>query len=110
PAPRTPTSCPSPSAGWGRARSRLGGSVVRLDQVRPRRARLKWIAEILRLAGDLAVAEFHDAYGVRRRPVIGEHEFGDPEVAVADDPLDGEALCARLHRSALLNLASAANA
>src|SRR5204863_9382835 len=42
--------------------------------------------------------------------VIAEHEFGDPEVAVAGDPLDGEALLIRLHRSALLNLASAANA
>jgi len=89
---------------------RWGRSANRLDQVRPRRPRLKWISEILRLAGNLPVAEFHDAYSVRRRTVIAEYEFGDPEVAVADDPLDGEALLARLHCSALLNLASAANA
>src|SRR5262249_43789437 len=59
---------------------------------------------------DLSIAEFHDADGVRRQAVIAEHEFGDPEIAVADDPLDGEALLARLHRSALLDVASAANA
>src|SRR5436190_16640481 len=89
---------------------RSGRSVIRLDQKRPRRPGREWIAEILRLAGDLSVAEFHDAYSVRWHAVIVEHEFGDPEVAVADDPLDGEALLIRLHRSALLNLASAANA
>src|SRR3954470_3160049 len=85
-------------------------SVTRLDQVRPRRPGLERIAKILRFAGDLSVAEFHDAHGVRRRAVIAEHEFGDPEVAIADDPLDGEALLVWLHRSALLNLAAAANA
>lgn len=31
-------------------------SAIRLDQVRPRRPRLKRLAEILRLAGDLSVA------------------------------------------------------
>ena len=85
-------------------------SVIRVDQVRPRRAGLERRAEVLRLAGHLSVAEFHDAHCVKRHAVIAEHQFGDPEVAVADDPLDGEALLARLHRSALLNLASAANA
>jgi len=35
---------------------------------------------------------------------------GDPEIAVADDPLYGEALLAWLHRSALLNIASTPNA
>src|SRR4051812_44351344 len=85
-------------------------SVTRLDQVRPGRPGLERIAKILRFVGDLSVAEFHDAHRVRRHAVITEHEFSDPKVTVADDPLDGEALLARLHRSALLNLAAAANA
>jgi hypothetical protein len=85
-------------------------SVIQVDQVRPRRPRLERIAEVLRLAGDLSVAEFHDADGVRRHAVIADHDFADPEIAVADDPLDGEALLARLYRSALLDFVSAANA
>ena len=42
-----------------------------LDQMRARRPGLERIAEILRLAGDLAVAELHDADRVGRPPVIG---------------------------------------
>jgi hypothetical protein len=51
-------------------------SVIRVDQVRPRRPGLERVAEVLRLAGHLSVAEFHDADGVRRHAVIAEHEFG----------------------------------
>src|SRR5689334_6603445 len=105
-----PTSDLSSPTLYRPSRRRELRSVTRLDQVRPRRPGLEGVAEILRFAGDLSVAKFHDAHGVRRRAVIAEHEFGDPEVAIADDPLDGEALLARLHRSALLNLAAAANA
>ena len=93
--------------GWNSGPMR---SVIRLDQVRPRGPGLERVAEVLRLAGDLSVAELHDADGVRRHPVIAEHEFGHPEIAVPDDPLDGEALLAWLHRSALLDFVSAANA
>src|SRR5262249_40192257 len=59
-------------------------SVIPVDEVRARRPGLERLAEILRLAGHLSVAEFHDAHGVRRDAVIGEHQFGDPEVALAD--------------------------
>src|SRR5262249_45275130 len=69
-----------------------GRSVIRLHQVRPGWPGLERIAEILSLAGDLSVAEFHDAYGVGRDAVIAQHELGDPDVTVADDPLDGKAL------------------
>ncbi len=68
-------------------------SVIQVDQVRPRRPGLERIAEVLRLAGNLTVDEFHDAHDVRWHAVIAEHEFGDPEIAVADDPLDGEPDC-----------------
>ena len=86
-----------------RARAAHGPSVGEhgfshpLNQMRARRPRLERIAEILRLARNLAVAKLHDAHRVRRRPVIGENEFGDPEVAGADDPPDREALFVRLH-------------
>src|SRR5206468_3189550 len=59
---------------------------------------------------DLSVREFHDADRVRRRAVITEDEFADPQVATADDPLDPEALLARLYRSALLDVAAATDA
>ena len=85
-------------------------SFVRLDQIRPRRPGLERSAEILRLAGDFSIAEFHDAHGIGWHAVIAEHEFGDPEIAAADNPLDGEALLARLHLPALLNLGPTANA
>ena len=48
----------------------------RINQVRPRRAGFERIAEILRLAGSLSFAEFHDAYGARGLAVKANHEFG----------------------------------
>ena len=49
----------------------------------PETARLERVAEILRLARDLSIVEFHDAHGVRRRAVIAEHEFADPELPIS---------------------------
>src|SRR5215471_19920075 len=105
-----PSLCPSLRPPNGVRAETVECSVIRLDQVRPRRPGLERVAEVLRLAGHLSVAEFHDAHGVRRYAVIAEDQFGDPEIAAADDPLDCEALLARLHRSALLDVVSAANA
>ena len=42
-----------------------------LDPLRARRPRLERIAEILGLAGHLAIEELHDAHGVGRPLVIG---------------------------------------
>src|SRR6476469_2530515 len=97
-----PTSDLSSPSLYRPSRRRELRSVTRRDQSRPRLPGLERVAKILRFSGDLSVAEFHDAHGVRRRAVIAEHEFGDPEVAIADEPLDGEALLRRLHRSSIL--------
>src|SRR5438874_564736 len=67
------------------------------------------VGEILCFAGHQSVAEFHDAHRVRRYAVIGEHEFGDPEIAAADDSPDRKTLLVRLDCSALLNVVPAAN-
>src|SRR5690242_11646176 len=75
--------------------------------MRARGPGLKRIAEILRFMRDLPVAEFHDADRVRRHAVIGQYEFGDPEIAAADDAPERKALLVRLDGSALLNVAPA---
>src|ERR1700730_19413285 len=72
--------------------------------------RLKRIAEVLGLAGHLPIFELHDAHRVRRLPVVSEDEFGDPEVASAEDAPHGEALHARLCEARRLNIAPAADA
>src|SRR5262245_18725255 len=64
-------------------------SVHQLDQMRARWARLERITEVLRLPYNLSVAEFHNAHRVRGRAIVGEHEFRDPKIAIADDPPHG---------------------
>ena len=46
---------------------------------------------------------------VRGHAVIAEDEFGDPEVAAADNSPDRKALAVRLHGPALLNVVPAAD-
>ena len=60
--------------------------------MRTRGSRVEPIGEILRFVGHPSFAEFHDAHRVRRYAVIGKHEFGDPEIAAADNPPDRKTL------------------
>src|ERR1700690_3900293 len=80
-----------------------------LDPLRARGPRLKGIAEVLGLTGNLAVFELHDTHRVSRRAVIGEDEFGDPKVGGTEYALHGKALLVRLRRTRRLNIAPAAD-
>ena len=60
---------------------------TRIEQMRPRRIGLERLAEILCFPDHLSLAEFHDAHGLKRRTVIVDHQFGDPQVAATGDPL-----------------------
>src|SRR4051812_33609255 len=75
-----------------------------LHPFRPRRSGFERVAEVLRLAGHLAVHEFHDAHGVGRPAIIGEDEFRHPEIARANDPAHPETLCVRLRDAGRLNV------
>ena len=58
-----------------------------LDPLCPPGRRLPRLAVVEPLAGDLAVAELHDADGVERvRLVIPDGELVDPQVLAADRP------------------------
>src|SRR6516225_2817377 len=80
-------------------------SAHQLHQMRARWPRLERIAEVLRFSYNVPVPEFHDAHRIRGRAVVGEHEFRDPEITVADDSPHGKALLARLNGPALLDIA-----
>src|ERR1700682_955466 len=77
--------------------------------MRTRGCRGKPIGEILRFAGHQSFAEFHDAHRVGWYAVIGKEEFGDPEIAAADNSLDRKTLLVWLDESALLNVVPAAD-
>src|ERR1700679_1464417 len=77
--------------------------------MRTRGCRVKPVGEILGFWGDQSLAKFHDAHSVRRYAVIAKYEFGDPEVAAADHPLDRKTLLVWLDGSALLNILPAAD-
>src|SRR5450631_669697 len=47
--------------------------------------------------------------GIRRYAVVGQHEFGDPEIAAADHSPDRKTLLVGLDESALLNVVPAAD-
>src|ERR1700742_2209551 len=69
-------------------RRRLSVPSASAGSFNPRRARgagLERVGEILGFAGDLAIQELHDAHRIGRPAVIGENEFGDPQIAAADD-------------------------
>src|SRR5947209_10947235 len=66
-------------------------------------------SEILRFVGHQSFAEFHDAHRVRWYAVIGKYEFGDPEIAAADNSPDRKTLVVWLDESALLNVMPAAD-
>src|SRR5580704_5455003 len=77
--------------------------------MRTRGSGVKSIGEILRFVGHQTFAEFHDAHGVGWYAVIAKYEFGDPEIAAADNPLDRKTLLVWLDGPALLNVVPAAN-
>jgi hypothetical protein len=77
--------------------------------MRTRECRVKPIGEILRFVRHQPFAEFHDAYRVRRYAIIGKYEFGDPEIAAADNSPDRKTLLVWLDESALLNVVPAAD-
>src|ERR1700731_4198601 len=74
-----------------------------------RGSRGETVGEILRFVGHQSFAELHDAHRVRRYAVIGQYEFGDPEIAAADHSPDRKTLLVRLDGPALLNVAPAAD-
>src|SRR5258707_15403175 len=67
-----------------------------LNPLNPRRARFERITEVLGFAGHLPVPKLHNAHCVRRQPVVGEDEFSDPEVGIAEHPPHCEAFLVRL--------------
>src|SRR5664279_2618166 len=74
-----------------------------LDKMRTRGRWIEPVGEILRFVGHQPVTELHDADSVRRYAVTAQHEFGDPEIAAADNSPDRETLLVWLEEPALLN-------
>src|SRR5260221_9837319 len=81
-----------------------------LNPLNPRRARFERITEVLGFAGHLPVPKLHNAHCVRRQPVVGEDEFSDPEVGIAEHPPHCEAFLVRLRATRCLNVVSTADA
>ena len=61
-----------------------------LDPLASPGRRFEGVGEVLCLVHDLTVAELHDAYGVRRSPLVGDGVFGDPEITFSDNSPDVE--------------------
>src|ERR1700757_3779001 len=72
--------------------------------MRTRGPGVKLIGEILRFMRHQSVAEFHDAHRVGGCAVIAKYEFGDPEIALADNSPNRKTLLVWLDESALLNV------
>src|SRR5580658_1641505 len=81
-----------------------------LDPLGTRRSGLERISEVLGLASDLAIQELHDAHRIGRLAIVGEDEFRDPKVALADNAAHREALAVRLCGARGLNAAPAPDA
>src|SRR5436190_17617019 len=75
--------------------------------MRTRGCRVEPIGEILRFVGHQSFAEFHDTHRIRRFAVIDQYEFGDPEIAAADNSPDRKTLLVWLDEPALLNVVPA---
>ena len=63
----------------------------RLNPLAPPGRRLEGIREILCLAHDLSVAEFHNTHCVCWSPLVRDGVFRDPEITVSENSLDVEA-------------------
>src|SRR5450755_2061052 len=88
---------------------RITSFAHRLDKMRTRRPGTKTVGEILRFVGHQPFAKFHDAHRVGWYAIIGQHEFGDPEIAAADHSPDRKTLLVRLDEPALLNVVPASD-
>src|SRR5258706_9339004 len=62
----------------------------KLGPLRPPGGGGKGFGEVLRLAHDVARAKLHDAHGVVRFPVVGDDQFGDPQITAAAHAPDDE--------------------
>ena len=59
---------------------------------------------------DSEAHEFHDAHGVGRLGVIHQNEFGDPNIAAADDSTDRKTFLVGLNGALFLDVGAAAGA
>src|SRR5580700_2119191 len=84
-------------------------SMYLLDPLSARGPRREGIAEILGLAGNLAVSKLHDAHRVRRQAVVRKNEFTDPKVGSTEYAPHAKALLVRLRGTRRLNIAPAAD-
>jgi hypothetical protein len=81
-----------------------------LDPLSARRSWFECLSEVLGLADDLAVLDFHDADDVERVAVVREDEFADPQGAAADNAPNGEAFGVGLGGARCLNVVSSSDA
>src|ERR1700722_10287205 len=100
-----------------RIRPQVGGSTCfrgrrgrRLAPARAPAGRLERVREVLRLAGDLSVAELHDADRRDRALVVEEHVLDDPQVTAAYRSPDLEASPGRVIPARLEHVPTAAEA
>src|SRR5690348_9983581 len=77
-----------------------------LSPLRPPGGGCKGLGEVLRLVYDVSRAKLHDAHGVIRFPVVGDDQFGDPEIAVAAHAPDEELPPCRVVATLALDVAS----
>src|ERR1700685_104895 len=96
-----------PRTWWPRFHSEH--SAHQLDPLSARRTRLEGVAEVLGLAGNLAVSKLHDTHRVGRRAVVCQDEFTDPKVAGTEYAPHTKALLVRLRRTRRLDIAPAAD-
>jgi hypothetical protein len=66
-------------------------SLSPLDPLSPPGWGLERIGEVLRLMGDLAIAELHDTDRVDWSALVRDHVLGDPQIATPEDAPDSEA-------------------
>src|SRR5215470_12946166 len=77
--------------------------------MRARGTGVKPIGEILCFVGHQPFAQLHNAHRVSWYAVIGKYEFGDPQIAAADNSPDCKTLLVWLDESALLNVVPTAD-
>src|SRR6202522_1328261 len=81
-----------------------------LGDRRPRGGGREGVGEVLGLVRDQVVFEFHDAYRVGRRAVVGNNALAHPQGAATGGPLDGEVAFGRVPAALLLDRRPAAEA
>lgn len=78
--------------------------------MRARRRRLEPIGKILCFVRNQPITKFHDTDGIGGLAIIGQHEFGDPEIAAPDDPPNIKSLVVGLNDPAFPNISTTAEA